>query len=331
MRDEAVANPCRLEARSRASRLGGMQVASTERLRARELSATAFRKLAFAAAVSLYVIVISGAVVRLTGSGLGCESWPGCQAGSFFPASSHHAFVEFGNRVVALFPITLSLLAWLGATRTRGLPRWVPWTALATFAGTIAQAPLGFVTIYFDLHPLLVLAHFLLALLVLAGAVVVALEAWGNERGLARTLPPRFLRRAGLALAAACLALVVTGTLVTAAGPHSGGADVRRFGVLSQGIEVHVAATAVFGVLFAGVLVALARRRANFPGLFKAAAVVLALLLAQMAVGELQWRTQLPWEIVLVHVALAGAVWAGIVALASLLLRPVAPLVREPT
>ena len=308
-----------------------MHVASTERLRARELSPTAFRRLALAAAVSLYVIVVSGAIVRLTGSGLGCESWPGCEAGSFFPESSSHAFVEFGNRVVALFPITLSLLAWVGATRTRELPRWVVWTALATFLGTIAQAPLGFVTIYFGLHPLLVLAHFVLALLVLAGAVVVALEAWGNERGFARSLPPRHLRLGGVAVAAASFALVMTGTLVTAAGPHSGGPDVRRFGVLSEVIEVHVAATGAFGVLFAAVLVALARRRERFPGVFTLGVVVLVLLLVQMAVGEIQWRTQLPWEVVLVHVALAAAVWAGTIALASSLLRPVAPLARDPT
>ena len=87
-----------------------------ERVRSFELTPTVFAWVALAAAVSLYAIVVSGAVVRLTASGLGCESWPGCEAGSFFPASDAHAFVEFGNRVVATFPLTLTLAAWVAAT-----------------------------------------------------------------------------------------------------------------------------------------------------------------------------------------------------------------------
>ena len=299
------------------------------RARRRELSPGAFRWLAVAAAVSLYVIVVTGSVVRLTGSGLGCESWPGCEAGSFFPASSHHAFVEFGNRLVALFPITLTLLAWIGATRTAGLPRIARWTAGATFLGTIGQAPLGFVTIHFELHPLLVLAHFVLALAVLAGAVLVGLEAFALERGAASALPSRRLRRAGLILLGAAAALVVTGTLATAAGPHSGDPDVRRFGLLVDAVRLHVRVTAVFGVLFAFTLALLARERRAFPGLFRLAVGLLAVLLLQMAVGEIQWRTRLPWGVVLVHVALATAIWAWTVTLVASFFRPLASLAAD--
>ena len=151
-----------------------MAVESTRavRVRARELSPTGLRRLAVATAAALYLIVISGSLVRLTSSGLGSESWPGCEAGSFFPEESHHAFVEFGNRVFSLFPIVLSLALWIAAWRASGLPRWVTWVAALTFLGTIGQAPLGMVTIYSDLHPLLVMSHFLLALVVLAGAIV---------------------------------------------------------------------------------------------------------------------------------------------------------------
>ena len=104
-----------------------MQVETPRLARARrfELSARAFLVVASAAAVSLYLIVISGAVVRLTASGLGCESWPGCQPGAFFPEAGHHSWVEFTNRLVSLFPITLTLVAWLAARRTPGLPRWI--------------------------------------------------------------------------------------------------------------------------------------------------------------------------------------------------------------
>jgi cytochrome c oxidase assembly protein subunit 15 len=285
-----------------------------ERVRAFELSPPAFRRLALASAISLYVIVVSGALVRLTASGLGCESWPGCEAGRFFPAADHHAFVEFGNRVVSLFPITLTLLTWLGALRTEGVPRWAVWVAGSTFLGTIVQAPLGFVTIYFDLHPLLVLSHFVLALVVLAGGILVAAEAHGGEPASR----PAWLGRAALGLVAAGAVLVVTGTFATAAGPHSGGADIRRLGDLVDAVYVHVRVTAVFGVLFLFVLVALWRRRDRALPL---ALVLLGLLLAQMVVGETQWRTTLPWGVVLLHVALAAAVWSATVLLAYRLVR----------
>jgi heme a synthase len=301
------------------------------RIRAFELTAERFAWIALVAASSLYAIVVSGAVVRLTASGLGCESWPGCEEGSFFPASGSHSVVEFGNRVVAIFPITLTLAAWIAAARTEGLPRWVTWVAAGTFLGTIGQAPLGLLTIRTDLHPLMVMAHFLLALVVLGGGVVVALEGWRLARGGVEPLVPPPLRRAGLVLAAACLALLVTGTFATAAGPHSGGADIDRLGDLGDALWVHVRATAVFGVLFAVLLVYLARHRRRARGLFLVATGLLGLLVAQMIVGEVQWRTHLPWGVVLVHVALATAVWAATVALALWLYRPLASLACDRT
>jgi cytochrome c oxidase assembly protein subunit 15 len=293
---------------------------ATESVRGFALAPATFRKLAVAAAVSLYVIVVSGALVRLTASGLACESWPGCEAGGFFPAADGHEPVEFGNRVVSLFPIGLTLATWLAGLRTPGLSRAAVWAAGLTFLGTIGQAPLGLVTITFDLHPLLVGAHFLLALAVLAGAVAVAVESFRLERGSARADAPGWLRRGGLVLAAACAVLVVTGTLATAAGPHSGDPEVRRMGNLVDAVYVHVRATAVFGVGFALLLGWLVRRRHR---LLPLALGLLALLLVQMGVGEIQWRSELPWGVVLVHVGLAAAIWAATVLLVYLLWRPV--------
>jgi cytochrome c oxidase assembly protein subunit 15 len=291
-------------------------------VRLRALSTTAFRRLAVAAAISLYAIVVSGATVRLTSSGLGCESWPGCEPGSFFPAASHHSFVEFGNRVVSLFPIGLTLAVWLGARRVPGLAGWVPWLAAGTFAGTILQAPLGYVTILSGLHPLLVMTHFLLALVVLAGGIAVAVEAWRLDRGAAPALVPRLVLRGSLVVAAAALALVVTGTLATAAGPHPGSADVGRLGMLVDAVYVHVRATAVFGISLLVLVAYLYRRRLELRGAFRLSLVLLGLVLAQMAVGETQWRTRLPWGLVLVHVALAAAVWSATVLLVYVLWRP---------
>ena len=291
-------------------------------VRSRAVSTITFRRLAVAAAVALYAIVVSGATVRLTSSGLACESWPGCEPGSFFPASSHHGFVEFGNRFVSLFPIGLTLAVWIGARRTPGLPAWVPWLAAATFVGTLAQAPLGLLTIRSGLHPLLVMSHFLLALVVLAGGIAVAVEARRVEVGQGRPLVPLRIREGALIVAGAALALVVTGTLATAAGPHPGSADVDRLGSLYDAVQVHVRATAVFGIGLLLLVAYLYRRRRELPGTFGIALVLLAVVLAQMAVGETQWRTRLPWGLVLVHVSLAAAIWGLTVLLVYLLWRP---------
>lgn len=294
----------------------------------RPVSPERYARLALASAVSLYLIVLTGAAVRLTGSGLACESWPGCQEGAFFPAVGEHSAIEFGNRVFALFPIGLSLAAWLAARRTTGLGRWVTWTAALVFLGTIAQAPLGLLTIRLDLHPLMVATHFLLALVVLAGATVVAVEAWGNVRGRVDVVPP-WLRRLGLVLVLACGILVVTGTLSTAAGPHPGdSAEIERFWNLLDAVYVHVRATAAFGLSFLLLLGWLARNRARAGVLLPGAAILLVLLLAQMAVGELQWRNRLPWWLVLIHVGLAAAVWAWTVGLVTALWRTPRTILR---
>jgi heme a synthase len=292
------------------------------RVRVWEVSPARYAQLAAASALSLYLIVLTGAAVRLTGSGLACQSWPGCQQGAFFPAAGHHSVIEFGNRALALFPITLSLAAWVAAPRTRGLPGWATWLAALVFLGTIAQAPLGLLTIRLDLHPLMVLTHFLLALVVLAGAVVLAVEAWGNVRGRRESPVPLWLRQLGLLLVAACGVLVVTGTLSTAAGPHPGdSADIERFWNLLDAVWLHVRATAAFGLSFLVLLVWLARHRSQAPLLVRGSAVLLGLLLVQMAVGELQYRNQLPWWLVLIHVGLAAAIWAWTVGLVTAMWR----------
>src|SRR5690242_20555365 len=122
------------------------------------LSAQWFRRLAVANAGMLILIVATGATVRLTGSGLGCEHWPGCQVHHFEPRS-YHGVIEFSNRLVASLTILTTLVTLLFARGRRRL-------AGAVFAGTLAQAPLGAITIHFHLNPWLVLSHFLLSLVV---------------------------------------------------------------------------------------------------------------------------------------------------------------------
>jgi heme a synthase len=300
------------------------ETVAPERVGAFELTATRFRRLALASAFSLWVIVASGATVRLTGSGLGCEGWPGCTPGAVFPEKDYHSFVEFGNRVVSIFPILLSLTTAIASHFVRTLPRWVRTTAWAAALGTIAQAPLGLLTVRLNLDPLAVMSHFLLAIAVLACAVVVAVEARRAEVGPAPPFVPLWVRRAALAFAALALAVVVTGTLVTAGGPHAGDPDVvDRLGNLQDAIWVHVRVTAAFGITLLAVVWYLRHTPAQ-----RVAFLLLGVVIAQAIVGEVQWRNALPWWLVLIHVGLAAAIWGVTVWLVALLGRPTASVAR---
>jgi cytochrome c oxidase assembly protein subunit 15 len=285
-----------------------------------EVSPRRFRQLALAAATMLLVVVATGATVRLTASGLGCEHWPGCQPGQPFPEKGFHSYVEFGNRLVALVTILATLLVGGASVFAASLPPWAKGLAWFTFAGTLGQAPLGALTVYYHLNPWLVLSHFMLSLVVLTAGVVLLLEAWG-EHG--RPLVPVWLRAAAVAFGAACVTMVVTGTLATASGPHPGSREgVRRLGNFQSAIEIHVRATAVFGILLLVLLTALWRRRDTARGLLLATLVLLGLVVLQMAIGEIQYRNRLPWWLVLGHVTIAASVWTATVALVTSFFRP---------
>jgi heme a synthase len=282
------------------------RAAPAPRLRSFEISTARFRQLAFASAVMLLLIIATGATVRLTGSGLGCEHWPGCQPGDPFPKKDYRSFVEFSNRGVAFVTI-LATLATAVLSRSPGVPSRVRWLAWGVFAGTLAQAPLGAIIVYLDLDPWFVITHLLLSLLVLGGGVLIVLEMRSRPRPAA----PQLVRAGSIAALAALCVLVVSGTVVTGSGPHSGGEDVQRLASFQPAIWLHVRATAVFGLLFLALLV-WAWRAGGWA--WRGGLAVLGVLLAQMIVGETQYRTQLPWWLVLVHVTLAATVWAAAVA-----------------
>jgi cytochrome c oxidase assembly protein subunit 15 len=297
------------------------------RVRALELSPAAFRRVALAAALALWIVVATGAAVRLTGSGLGCEHWPGCTAGNPFPQKGYHSVVEFSNRVVAFVTICLTLAAWLAARRTPGLPRWAIRLGFGLFIGTLAQAPLGYVTVKLKLHPLIVMTHLLLSMIVLAAGVVLLLEALGLELGHAPAFVSRRFQRLWLGFAAATFALILSGTFATAAGPHSGGDHVKRFGTFSTSLHVHAYVVAAFAATGACAFAWLGVKSHWFtPRLLRVSQVALGLLALQILLGEIQYRTHLPWPLVLAHVAVSAAVWASVVALAVLFVRPLAPL-----
>ncbi len=300
------------------------------RIRAFEVTPARFFQVALASVGALWLIAITGAAVRLTDSGLGCRHWPGCERGHLLPAKDYHAYIEFGNRALGGIVIVLTLLPAIAAILTRGLPGWARRLALAVFLGALAQAPLGYLAVKSDLRWPVVAAHLLLSMLLLAGAVVLALEAFSNWRSRTQPLVPRELRWLGLLVASACLVLLVSGTLATAGGPHSGGGaeHVDRLWRLQPLVYAHAAAVGVFGLGLVFVLGYLASRRDRSPRLFLLGAGLFLLLLAQMGIGEAQYRTHLPWPLVLVHVAFAAAVWALLVAFVTVLWRPPAAFAR---
>jgi len=293
----------------------GSVESSLPRLRGFTVSARTFRRVALANVLWLFVIVSSGATVRLTGSGLGCEHWPGCNAGTRIFPTGYHSYVEFSNRVISGIAVFIALGTWLLALATPSLRRWVRVAAGAAFAGTLAEAPLGAVTVKYHLNPWLVGSHFLLSLVVLALGVLVLLEAWRVHGDAV----PSWIRAVGLLVSAACIVLLVTGTLVTAAGPHSGSVAVPRIWSFRPAVWLHVRATAVFGISFALLLGWIALHRVRQ---LRAALVVVGVLAVQMAVGEIQYRTKLPWWLVLTHVTLAAALWTATTVFVALLWRP---------
>lgn len=296
--------------------------------RTRTLSARGFLRLATASCVALFLVVTSGAFVRLTGSGLGCENWPSC-GDKPYPEQGFHAFVEFGNRMVALVGIVLTLVTWLGSRRVVGISRHAKWAALGAFLVAAAQIPMGGITIALDLHPLAVMTHFLLGLTVVALSAIVVLEAWSLVAGLAKPAGPRWLRQfvSWVGLPTSAL-LVITGAVATASGPRPGSTDdVERLGVaITETVYVHVRVAAAFGIgiLIVGAL--LWRLRPSYPGIVRLWAVLLVVLVAQAILGEVQYRNALPWGLVLVHVFLAATIWTLSLALAYVLWRPPAAL-----
>ena len=114
--------------------------------RPRSVSARTYLRIALASCVALFLVITSGAFVRLTGSGLGCENWPSC-GDKPYPEQGFHAFVEFGNRMVALVGILFTLGTWLASRRVEGLSRWGRLAALGAFLVAVAQIPMGGITI----------------------------------------------------------------------------------------------------------------------------------------------------------------------------------------
>jgi len=266
-----------------------------------------FARLAGVVVLAMYLNVASGAFVRLSGSGLGCPDWPLCHGGPVPPAQ-YHAVIEFSNRAIAFAGILTALVAWWMA---RSLSDRVGHRLfLAVAVGTLFQIPLGAITVLTDLNPYFVMSHFLLAITVLGLASIGWARATLPEDGF---VAGGRLSLLAVGTAALGLGLIVSGAFSTAAGPHSGGSDIRRVGNLLDTTYVHVRVATAFAIAVVWLLLAVWRRELQPRSLGRFTVSLLVLLPLQAFIGEYQWHNQLPWGVVLAHVSVAGLVWIAIV------------------
>ncbi len=269
---------------------------------------------AYVALGALTLIVLTGAAVRLTGSGLGCPTWPKCY-GNLYPPLSTHAVIEFSNRVISVPVVLAAGLAWLGALRRRPYRRDLVWLSALLPLGVICQAVLGGLTVRGKLDYGWVMAHFSLSMLILVAAAALAWRA-RYEPGERPRSGERTLVWSTRVLVGLGALTIFAGTAATAAGPHGGGSPGQRInrldfdgrGTMDFVIHRHAELALAFSLL--AVLVWwLARRRGADPLVRRSATALCVLLALQGAVGLDQYETHLPTELVWVHVALACAVW----------------------
>jgi len=281
------------------------------------LSPAATRRVFAAGVVAQMGIVVTGGLVRLTGSGLGCPTWPNCYAGSLLPVKnqpqSFHRWIEFGNRtltvVVVVVVVACIAAAWRQVPRRRPLVL----LACAGLLGVLGQAVLGGVTVLTGLNPYVVAAHFLLSIALIAVAVALYERSADAGDGPARPLVRTEVVWLSRALVAVCAVVVVLGTLVTGSGPHSGDADhPARTGFDASKIAwLHADTVTLFVGLVLGTLVAL-RLVAAPAAANRRIHVVLGVTVAQAALGYLQYFTGVPWVLVAFHVLLATVLWVSV-------------------
>lgn len=268
------------------------------------LTPLAYRRITLVALGALGVIVVSGAAVRLTGSGLGCSSWPNCEPGSLVPhgESGPHGIIEFVNRLFTGVVSVSVALAVLGSLWRVPRRRDLTWWSWSLVAGVLAQIVLGGMTVLFELAPPFVMGHFLLSAVLVACATVLHHKAGEPDRGDRRPVATPEIRLLARALVAAVSIVLLTGTVVTGSGPHGGDEDVRRLDFFVPDV-VRIHAIAVW-ILLAGTVwtFLLARRGGASPVVDRALRVLIVVEVAQGAVGYTQFFTGVPVGLVGLHV-----------------------------
>ncbi len=268
-----------------------------------QVSPARYRQIAIGALVALSVIIVTGAAVRLTNSGLGCDDWPNCSSTRLIDVSSKHAAIEQINRlftgVVGAAVIAAVLGSWWRVPRRRDLTWWSVWLVI----GVIANAVLGGISVLVDLHPIAVQGHLLLSMmLIFAGTMLVRRAGEPDGVPLERAVTPVSERLAWLVFAVTSVA-IVTGTVVTGAGPHAGDESAERLDIaIPTAARLH--AVTVLTALALALLLAWRVRTiaADREVIVPALARWMGIALFQAALGYVQYFSDVPELLVGIHV-----------------------------
>jgi len=274
------------------------------------------------ALVMFTLIVVTGVAVRVTGSGLGCPTWPKCTQTSLYTELNTHGVIEFGNRMLTSVVGFAAAAAFIGAFRRRPYRRDLMLLSALLPLGVVAQIVLGGFTVLFDLAPGFVMSHYMLSMLILVACVLLDWRTRRDPDQLAVAGgEDRLLTRASWALFGLGAVTIFAGTAATAAGPHTGGTGTddlvprlvfRGIDTLNWVISQHARLATLLGVAAVGLWL-LARRR-GVPREQRAPLTSLCwLLAAQGVIGGVQYLLELPAELVWVHASLAAATWLAIV------------------
>ena len=272
--------------------------------------------------VSLYAIIITGSLVRLTGSGLGCADWPQCSRTKFVDVSTGHAAIEQINRLFTGVVSAAVIAAVLGSIFVTPRRKTLIWLSSGLVAGVLAQVGLGAVVVLTGLNPWSNMAHFLVSLALVTTAVFLvehagATRVTGDFALSVQTLPTRRItkRFADLILGFCGLAIVL-GTLVTGAGPHAGDENAIRLTFDLRSITRVHSASVLLCVAVTLIFVTQIRKNSSEWVRLKARLeIFLIVAVAQGGVGYLQYFSDVPAQLVAVHVALAVAVWISVLRL----------------
>ncbi len=298
------------------------------------VSPEAYRKVTAIALGLLALIVVTGAAVRLTGSGLGCSDWPRCSDQHFVATTGLHSQIEFYNRTLTGLVSVAVIVAVLGSVRRAPRRRDLVWLSLGLVGGVVAQIVLGGVVVLSHLNPWLVQGHFIVSMLLVLDAVVLHHRAGRPDDVAVRPVVTPALLGWIRGLVGLAALVIVTGTLVTGSGPHSGqNSDVDKIRRLPlhphDAARIHGTAMIAFLGVTVWVLVQL-RRHHGGDGeapLVRRASSLLTVLVLQAAIGYTQYFTGVPPLLVGLHVFGATLVW---IAALQLLLATALPVESGP-
>lgn len=279
------------------------------------MSPRSYERVTLVAVWLIGLIVVTGGAVRLTGSGLGCTDWPTCQSNKIYPSWQFHGWVEFGNRLVTGLVSIVVILAVLGALIRVPRRRDLTWLSAGLVAGVIGQIVLGGVVVLSHLWPPFVMSHFVLSQLLVADAVVLVHRARRPDGSHQRSVVATPVRRLGRFLVAMTALAILTGTVVTGTGPHSGsnnGTPVDRLPFqISDVARIHGTVDMSVLATVIALIVVLVRSRAPRAVLARLE-IVLVFGVLQAAIGYTQYFTGVPTTLVALHILGATLIWSAV-------------------